>query len=151
MDKTQAKEKSKEPLDLLRLIKLLAPRLIYTLGGFLCGIAVLPFSAIPFGIALLSAADSRAIFVYPGLAIACLFSLEGASGAIFLGVYTAIVLLRALVRLTLDYPPLPKEESKPRPKELLGILFEERVGYRIICATLSSLALGVCLVVGGGF
>jgi stage II sporulation protein E len=150
MDKTQATENAAEKIDAIRLARLLLPKLIYALGGFLTGIAALPFGSFPFGIALLSAADGRALYVYVGLALACLFSLEGGLAAISFGIFTAILLFRALVRLTLDYP-FAERSLRPTPRELFGVLFCERTGYRIISATLGALALGICLVVGGGF
>ncbi len=150
MDKTQNRERGHERLDPIRIGKYLLSKAVYILSGFCLGAAALPFGAYPFGIALISVADGRAPFVYAGLALSCLFAHEGSVAALFFGVYTALLLLRVLVRLTLDNP-FSKSMSKPSPKELLGALFLERPTYRIIISTLCALSLGACMVIGGGF
>lgn len=150
MDKSQNREDSRSTLDVGKLIKLLLPKSLYIPAGFFAGIAALPFGAFPFGMALLCASDQSALFVYVGLALSCLFALEGSTAALFFGVYTALVLLRVLVRLTLNNP-FEAKASRPSPKELFGVLFYEKTAYRILISTLGALSLGACMVLGGGF
>ena len=122
---------------------------IYILAGYLAGLCALPFEAYPFGVALLAAADKNAPFLYVGLALSCFFGLESGTGLLFFGIYTAELLLRVLVRLTLDCPfPKGRRQSVG---EILGSLFAERQAYRILCAAVAAVALGVCFLIGGGF
>ena len=119
---------------------------LYCFGGYLCGRAELPFGAYPFGIALLAAADKNAIFVFAGLAIASFGAFEGGSSILLFGIYAALLLLRVLVRLTLDAP-----QGKKSFGELWGMLFEEQTGYRVCSAALAAFGLSLAVLVAGGF
>ena len=149
MDKSQNTEAVGAKFDLPKLLKALAPKAIYLLGGYLSSLSALPFGSMPFGIALLCAADRDAVFVYLGLALSCLFSFEGSASVVLFGIYTALLLLRALVLLTLDNP-FSRREDKPAPKELLLSLFSEAVGYRILLSAVGAFAMGACFAIGGG-
>lgn len=149
MDKSQNTEAISAKFDLHKLLKALAPKAIYLLGGYLSSLATLPFGSMPFGIALLCAANRDGVFVYLGLALSCLFSFEGGVSAVLFGIYTALLLLRALVRLTLDNP-FSRKEDKPTPKELLLSLFSEAVGYRVLLSAVGAFAMGACFAIGGG-
>ena len=149
MDKSQNTEAIGAKFDLSKLLKALAPKAIYLLGGYLSSLATLPFGSMPFGIALLCAANRDALFVYLGLALSCLFSFEGSVSVVLFGINTALLLLRALVRLTLDNP-FSQREDKPTPKELLLSLFSEAVGYRVLLAAVGAFAMGACFAIGGG-
>ena len=70
MDKIGTRTSSKTEALSSRVIKTALTGALYSFGGYLSGIATLPFGAIPCGIALLAAADKNAIFVFIGLAIA---------------------------------------------------------------------------------
>ena len=149
MDKTQgAVDAKKEVYDVQNLVKKGAVGAIYAISGYLCGICALPFGAYPFGFALLAAANKNAIFVYAGLVFSCLFGIESGLGILFLGIYTAELLLRALVRFTLDYPF--GKGSRQSAKDLVNALFGEHVGYRTLCAAVSAAAFGIFLLVSGG-
>ena len=93
---------------------------LYSFCGYLYGIAELPFGAHPFGIALLAAANKNALFIFIGLAISAFGAFEGGASFLLLGIYSALLLLRVLVRLTLDAP-----RGKRSLGELLRMLFEE--------------------------
>lgn len=149
MDKSQNREALRAKFDPLKLVRALLPKAIYLLVGYLSSLAALPFGAMPFGIALLAAADRDAVFVYLGLALSCLFSFEGSVSLVLFGIYTALILLRALVRLTLDNP-FSRREDKPAPKELLLSLLSEAAGYRILLSAVGAFALGACFAIGGG-
>lgn len=150
MDKTQGRtDTRKKAYDIEKLIIALFPKVLYAIAGYLSGICALPFGAYPFGIALLAAADRNAVFVYVGLVISCFFGIEGESGILLLGIYTAELLLRVLVRLTLDYPF--KKGSKQSVYELLSMLFSEHAVYRVLCAAVCAVVFGACFLAGGGF
>lgn len=149
MDKTQDTNVEKKRMySAQRLIKEGIRGTVYAASGYLCGVCSLPFGAYPFGFALLAAADKRALFVYIGLAFSCFFGFSSDSGILLLGIYTAELLLRALVRFTLDYPF--GKGRRQSASELFGAIFGEHVGYRALSAAVCSAIFGFCLLLGGG-
>ncbi len=144
-------DKSREvaKYDFGKLLKWASGGVAYAVGGYFTGLASLPFGAAPLGIALLSATDKNAIFVYLGLVLSCALGFERREGLVRLGIYTLILLLRALVRLTLDMPFDGKQKKYPLG-ELLSSLFSERRGYRYMIAALGAFALGCCYLAEGG-
>ena len=146
MDKIGTRTSSKTEALSSRVIKTALTGALYSFGGYLSGIATLPFGAIPFGIALLAAADRNAIFVFIGLAIASFGAFEYGSGIVIFGVYAAILLLRILVRLTLDAP-----KEKKTLGEIAQMLFCEQIGYRVCLSALAALGLSLAFLVAGGF
>lgn len=148
MDKSR--EAVREGYDIGRLLRKVASKAIYGLAGYFGGLSVLPFGASPLGIALLCAADRNALFVYCGLAVSCLFGFELNEGLTRLGIYTALLLLRALVRLTLDMP-FGREQKKYPLTELCRALFYEKSAYRILAAAVGAFSLGLCYLAGSGF
>ncbi len=135
--------------DVGKILKAALPKALYLLTGYLSGICALPFGAYPFGFALLAAANKNALFVYVGLVISCFVGFSETTAAIFLGIYTAELLLRVLVRLTLDYPFTRGEKRGVR--EIFSLLFVEKSTYRVLVATVSAFALGSCFLLGSGF
>lgn len=119
---------------------------LYAFCGYLYGIAGLPFGAHPFGIALLAAANKNALFIFIGLAISAFSAFEGGASFLLLGIYSALLLLRVLVRLTLDAP-----RGKRSLGELLRMLFEEQVGYRVCSSAVAAFGLSLAVLVAGGF
>ena len=148
MDKSR--EAVKEGYDIGKLLRGALPKVLYALGGYLAGIATLPFGASPFGVALLSAADRNALFVYCGLVISAIFNFAGAEGFAQIGIYTAILLLRVLVRLTLDLP-FDREQKKYPLSALCASFFFEKRTYRILLSAVGALAIGLCYLAGSGF
>lgn len=149
MDKSQNREALSIKYDAVKVLKFLIPKSIYVLGGYFSALATLPFGAIPFGIALLASSGRDAVFVYIGLALSCLVSFEGTLSAMLLGIYTALLLIRSLVRLTLDYP-FGKDKPKPSARQILGVMFSESLTYRILLSAVMAFALGACIAIGGG-
>ena len=129
------------------LAKIAAKKGIYAICGYLAGIASLPFGALPFGFALLGAANANAVFVYLGLAISCFFGVSQSASVLLLGIYTAQLLLRSLVRLTLDCP----FDKKAPPAEIFRSMLTEHRSYRVISAALAAFSFGACVLIGGGF
>ena len=146
MDKTRTRTDSGTRAVGSGVIRIALLGALYCFGGYLCGRAELPFGAYPFGIALLAAADKNAIFVFAGLAIASFGAFEGGSSILLFGIYAALLLLRVLVRLTLDAP-----QGKKSLGELWGMLFEEQTGYRVCSAALAAFGLSLAVLVAGGF
>ena len=133
-----------------KIIRALLPASLYTLCGYLVGICALPFGAYPFGVALLAASDHNSPFIFLGLIISALSGFDGGIAATFIGVYAAVLLSRVLVRLTLDFP-FSRASGKRSLRELLGILFSEKRGFRVIIATLGSFFISLSFLIGGGF
>ncbi len=149
MDRSQSRAREKAKYDVIKLIKRAAPKALYALAGYFAGLCALPFGAHPFGFALLAAADRNAVFVYAGLAVSCFFGMDSSVSLLYFGVYSVLLLLRVLVRFTLDYP-LQRGARHPLI-ELLRILFAERPIYRILASAIAAFALGTCLLISDGF
>ncbi len=147
MDKSQTSEnlKSKINLSLIRLLR----GGIYILPAALSGLCTLPFDALPFGFALLGAVGKNAPFVYIGLILSALLGFEGSVSALLIGIYSIELLLRILLRLSLE-SPFPKG-SRQTPNALLSSFFGESVRCRILVATVSSVGFSISLTVLGGF
>lgn len=95
--------------------------------------AALPFGTMPFGAAMLCAADRYTPAVYIGLAISSIFS---PSPLAFFLMYTLGLVLRISVRLgTADETPA----------------FAEGLGLRVLCGVAMAFMIGVCRTVAGGF
>ena len=87
MDKTRTRTSSNEGVLASRVIRIALIGALYSFCGYFSGLAALPFGAIPFGIALLAAADRNALFVFVGLAIASFGEFEGGSALVLFGVF----------------------------------------------------------------
>ena len=75
---------------------------MYAIIGVLLGICGVPFGAYPFGIALLSAADRKVLYIFLGVCTSALvFSQQP---ILFLSAYAAVLLIRTTARVTLDPP-----------------------------------------------
>ena len=80
----------------------------YALWGYLLGGAMLPYGAMPFGAGLLAASDRRVFYIYAGLILS---AIRSERRLLLIGVYTAIILIRLLVRFIID-PPWKKGEAQ---------------------------------------
>ena len=149
MDKLHS-ERSAESSSATKIIRGLIPAALCGFCGYLSGLCALPFGVYPFGVALLASANKNAPFVFIGLLISAIGRFDGGVAATFIGVYAAILLSRVLIRLTLDFP-FPRTDGKRSLRELLSILFLEKRGYRVLCATLGAFCLSLSFLIGGGF
>ncbi len=147
MDKT-AGAKSQTKYDIVKLARLALSKSIYILAGWLCGSCILPFGALPFGFSVLASTGKNWLFVYIGLIISAFSISELNSSLLVVGIYTALLLVRVLVRLTLDYP-FSHRERRPIG-ELYSILFGEALGYRVLTTLIGSAAYSLCLTFSGG-
>ena len=149
MEKSQIRTTTKPKFDILVLLQRLTRPALFALAGYLFAICELPFGALPFGFALLCAADKNAVFVYLGLAVNCVLSIAENASVLLLGIYTAALLLRILVRLTLDFPFAKK--TKHSLTEILNLLFCERLSYRLCVCAVCAFSFAAVSLIGGGF
>jgi stage II sporulation protein E len=125
--------------------------LMYALWAYILGGFSLPFGAAPFGIALLCAAKERTLFIFAGL---CLSAAGGAFPILRISVYTAVLLIRLLATLIFDTPWSEKEGREIGEKtffEARSLFFNEHLGLRMSTACVGALAIGVYLLIKGGF
>ena len=118
----------------------------FVLWGYLLGGAVLPFGSTPLGVALLAAADGRAIFALTGLLLGAAL---GKDGIFLAALYLALVFLRILCRLVLDLPDGAKG-SEATLGDLLPHLFREHMGLRVANAAVGAFAIGLRRWMTGG-
>ncbi len=143
-DSTDAKGKTRQ------LLKNIFFGAMYALWGYFLGGAALPYGAMPLGVAFLSSADRRVFYIYSGLVL----SAVGRSDRVLLiGVYTALVVVRLLVRFVID-PPWRGEEIKTSGertvREVYPYLFSENLGLRMATAAVAAFAIGVYRLIEGG-
>ena len=153
MDRTKASQapgSTSERIGASRIIKNAVPILLYAFCGFLSSRSVLPFGAVPFGVALLCAANAESIYLFFGLCIGSLLGVQPTFSGIFIGIYAAALLSRILVRLTIDLP-FDRSEGKKSLGELIEVLFYERRGYRVCISAIFAFALSLAFWIGGGF
>ncbi len=130
-------------------LKKLLIGMMYGLWGYLLGGATLPFGATPFGIALLAAADHRALYVFGGL---CLGALSGKDGLFLLAVYIDLLALRLLCRFVLDLPSrLRRRGRETTLGDVTPYLFREHVSLRMASACVAAFAVGLRKLMAGGF
>lgn len=123
--------------------------LLYSLVGYLLGICSLPFGALPFGVAIICAADRKVPYIFAG---ACLSAISGETPTVVIAAYSAIFMIRILIRLTLDRPWSDGEESGDKSVgELLPELFAESVYLRMATACVGAFIIGVYRLIRGGF
>ena len=113
---------------------------IYAVIGALLSLCGLPFSAYPFGIALLSAADRKLIYIFIGVCgSAILFSEHP---ILLVSAYSAVLVLRTLSRLVLD---------PPRRSRSADVFFSENLLLRMATASLGGFIVGLYALMSGGF
>ena len=125
--------------------------LLYALMAYALGGAVLPFGARPLGIALLCGSDRRVLYCYAGL---CVAAWQSEGRVLLIGVYTAALLIRLLIRFTLDTPWKEREGQEAGEKtvgEVFPLLFSEQLRLRMATAGIAAFAVGIWRLVEGGF
>ncbi|MBQ8850709.1 MAG: SpoIIE family protein phosphatase [Clostridia bacterium] len=121
---------------------------MYALWGYFLGGAVLPYGATPLGVSLLAASDRRVFYIYAGLVVS---ALRSERRLLLIGVYTALLFVRLLIRLILD-PPWKKDEASGERTvaEIYPHLFSEHVSLRAASAAVGAFAIGVHRLIEGG-
>ncbi len=126
--------------------------LLYALWGYLLGGATLPFGVTPLGIALLCSTDRQILTVYAGLCLSAFLGLP--HRLLWIGAYTAILLIRLLVRLALDTPWEAEGGGSVGDKtvgEIYPHLFSEHISLRMCTAAVAAFAMGFFRLQSGGF
>jgi len=122
---------------------------LYAMGGYLLGTCALPFSAYPFGVAILCAAERRVGYLFVGL---CLSVIGLSSPVVRALSYVLALLIRIAVRLTIDKPwargTTPREHSLG---EVMAAMFREQTVLRMTTACLGVFFVGVYRLIEGGF
>ena len=111
--------------------------LLSALWGFVTGIATLPFSASPFGIAALAVGSRYLPGIAAGVFLSCAVARNG---------YELPVAYAALLICRVAFSSLASAEKPWRER-----LFGERIAQRSVSAATGALALGVYRLVRGGF
>jgi hypothetical protein len=111
--------------------------LLSALWGFVTGIATLPFSASPFGIAALAVGSRYLPGVAAGVILSCAVLHNG---------YELLVAYVALLICRVAFSSLASADKPWRER-----LFGERIAQRSVSAATGALALGVYRLVRGGF
>ena len=124
--------------------------LVYATCGYFLGGAVLPYGALPLGVAFLSASDRRIFYIYSGLVLSAISSERR---ILLIGVYTAILILRLITRLIID-PPWKKDEIKGvgerTVSEVYPYMFSEHIALRAALSAVGAFAIGVHRLIEGG-
>lgn len=122
---------------------------LYAVFGYLLGICRLPFGARPFGMAFLCAADRKVPYIFAGVCLSALFS---DNPVIWICAYAVALVIRVLVRLTLDMPWQKDENSGERSVgEILPMLFSENICLRMTTSCVGAFAVGIYSLIVGGF
>ena len=108
--------------------------------GALFGLCGLPFSAYPFGIALLAAADRKVIYIFIGVCASALAYSE--QPILLVSAYAAVLLIRTVSRLTLD---------PPRRDGTGHVFYSENLLLRMATASLGGFIIGLYELMSGGF
>ncbi len=95
-------------------------------AAYLLGCAVLPFGAMPFGVAILAATSAYVPYIVAGLVLAALLSPIGLSTGGLIAVYATVLSLRVLMRFLLDPPTLPTGKDCT-PRAYLALLTDRVV------------------------
>lgn len=135
-------------IDARRAVRAVVPSLLFGICGYFAGLAELPFGARPFGVALLAASGREAVFVYIGLVISSLTSLESDGAIVYFCVYTALLLARIFARVFIELRS--GERGRLGARELFLAVFCERVGTRTLISAAFGVALGAAMLFGGG-
>ncbi len=122
---------------------------LYAVFGYLLGICPLPFGTSPLGMAFLCVANRKVPYIFAGV---CLSALSTDKPVIWICAYTAALLIRVLVRLTLDTPWESGEESgERRIGEIWEFLFTENICLRMTTSCVGAFAVGIYSLIVGGF
>ncbi|MBO5415469.1 MAG: SpoIIE family protein phosphatase [Clostridia bacterium] len=122
---------------------------LYALCGYLLGICELPFGARPFGMAFLCAADKKVPYIFAGV---CLSAFGSDEPVVWICAYAVALVIRILVRLTLDMPWHKDENSGERSVgEIFPMLFSENICLRMTTSCVGAFTVGIYSLIVGGF
>ena len=131
-------------------VRFLTPRILLCVCGFFATQGILPFGARPFGVALLSAAGGWAVLpAYLGVSVGAFTTMETTEALIYFGIYTALLLVRALVNLSRGIRGLTYQDEVD-VKKLFQSAFADRPVARVLVSATFGLALGAVVLFLGG-
>lgn len=136
---------------LSKLLRHSIPAILYGFCGYFAALCEFPFSAYPFGVALLASANKNVVFILAGSLISTVLKFDGTDAIVRAGIYIALILLRVLIRLTVDKPDECGKEKSLRLGDAVSSLFEEHIGYRACTAAIAAFSLSLVFLVSGGF
>ena len=123
--------------------------MLWAFWGYVLGGTALPFGASPFGVALLAAADRRALWVLLGLS---LWALGEEDAAVWLCLFLAVLLVRLLVRFLLDLPArLRGKGGELTLGAIAPHLLREHMALRMANAAVATFAVGFLRLQTGGY
>lgn len=122
--------------------------ILYAMGGYLLGGCTLPFSASPLGVAWLCAAERRVPYLFVGL---CFSAIGQSAPVVRVLSYVLALLIRVVVRLTLDKPWERGALREHTMGELVPELFREQTSLRMTTACIAIFFVGVYRLIDGGF
>ena len=121
---------------------------LYALCAYFLGGAVLPYGAMPLGVAFLAASDRRVFYIYAGLLLS---AWQSERRVLLIAVYTSVIVLRFFTRLIIDPPWKKGEETGERTiGELYPYMFSEHVALRAALSAVGAFAIGVYRLIEGG-
>lgn len=121
--------------------------LLYAVCAYFLGGAVLPYGAMPLGVAFLAASDRKVFYIYAGLVVSALSSERS---VLLIGVYSAMLILRLLTRLIIDPPWKKGERTGERTLgEIYPHMFSEHVSLRAALSAVGAFAIGIHRLIGG--
>ena len=122
---------------------------LYAMGGYLLGACALPFSAYPLGVAFLCASERRVPYLFVGL---CLSAMGLSAPVVRISSYVMALLIRVVVRLTLDKPRKKERETGESDSLTWGaMVFGERTSLRMTTACLAVFCVGAYRLIEGDF
>lgn len=122
---------------------------LYSISAFLLGLCSLPFGSSALGVAYLCAADKKLPYIFAGLSVSLFFCDEPAITA---AAYIVTLLVRVLIRLTLDTPWEQKCDSgEIELSEFLPSLFSENVYLRMATSAVGVFCISLYTLIKGGF
>lgn len=127
-----------------RILLFIIEDVLFALLGYLSATAALPFGALPFGVALLCAADMRAIPVFVGL---CISALNEENSFIIIGIYGVALCLRLISTLLIDNKNTPKGKIT----SFKTLYFRESVSLKMAVAAISAFLLSSVEIFLSGF
>lgn len=138
-----------DTIDTKKIIKKILIGVVFTFFGYLLGGAEIFFGALPFGIALLSAASKNIVYIYIGLCLSAIIG--GENITVFICAYTITVLIRILSRIVIDNAPVKNAGEKMNIGDIFPILFGEHICLRMATSAIGAFIIGIFTLIKGGF
>ena len=144
------KARERTHYDAKEIVRFLIPRILFLLCGFFAAQATLPFGARPFGVALLSVSVGKAVLpIYLGTSIAAFVTLEPIEALVYFGVYTALLLVRALINFAYGFVGVSYDKTV-NFRALFQKVFYDKLGARVLVSATFGLMLGAVVLFFGG-